>query len=68
MNTGAASIGGMPNTEPLMTASEVAEILGVEESWVRSQSRAGQIPTVILGRWRRYRPEAIRDWVKEQEK
>jgi excisionase family DNA binding protein len=47
----------------LLTASEVAELLGVPTSWVYEQSRAGRIPTVRLGRYRRYRREAIEDWV-----
>lgn len=54
-------------SERLLEAHEVAQMLGVEKSWVRSQSRAGRIPTVHLGRWRRYRPEAIREWIKQQE-
>jgi len=50
-------------TSSLLTAAEVAELLGVPTSWVYGQSRAGRIPTVRLGRYRRYRPEAIEDWV-----
>lgn len=50
-----------------MTASDVAEILGVPTSWVYEQSRRGRIPTVTLGRYRRYRPEAIEAWVEELE-
>jgi excisionase family DNA binding protein len=47
----------------LLTAAEVAELLGVPTSWAYQQSRAGRIPTVRLGRYRRYRREAIEDWV-----
>ena len=50
-------------TSSLLTAAEVAELLGVPTSWVYGQSRAGRIPTVTLGRYRRYRREAIEDWV-----
>ena len=51
----------------LMTATEVAELLGVPVSWVYAQSRRGGIPTVTLGRYRRYRVDAIEAWVQELE-
>jgi excisionase family DNA binding protein len=43
----------------LLTAGDVADLLGVPKSWVYEQSRAGGIPTVTLGHYRRYRREAI---------
>ena len=52
---------------PLMSAAEVAELLGVPTSWIYEQSRHGRIPTVTLGRYRRYRREAIEGWVEELE-
>ena len=52
---------------PLLSAEEVAEMLGVPKSWVYAQTRAGLIPTVRLGRYYRYRTEAIRTWVEECE-
>jgi len=54
-------------TSSLLTADEVAELLGVPTSWVYQQSRAGRIPTVTLGRYRRYRPEAIETWLEHIE-
>lgn len=51
----------------LMTATEVAELLGVPVSWVYEQSRRGRIPTVTLGRYRRYRRDAVEDWIEELE-
>jgi excisionase family DNA binding protein len=53
--------------ESLLTADEVADLLGVPASWVYEQSRAGRIPTVTLGRYRRYRREAIEAWVTQLE-
>ena len=50
-----------------MSAAEVAELLGVPTSWIYEQSRRGRIPTVTLGRYRRYRREAIEAWVEELE-
>ena len=54
-------------TGSLLTAAEVAELLGVPTSWVYQQSRAGRIPTVTLGRYRRYRREAIEAWLARLE-
>lgn len=51
----------------LLTAAEVAELLGVPRSWVYEQSRAGHIPTVSPGRYRRFRAEAITAWVEQLE-
>ncbi len=51
----------------LLTAADVANMLGVTEAWVYAQSRAGKIPTVKLGRYRRYRLEAIERWIEDNE-
>jgi excisionase family DNA binding protein len=51
----------------LLTADQVARILGVPKSWVYEQSRSGRIPTVTLGRYRRYRAESIAAWVEQLE-
>ena len=56
-----------PGGGPLLTAEQVGELLGVPKSWVYEQSRKGRIPTVTLGRYRRYRAEAIEKWVAELE-
>jgi excisionase family DNA binding protein len=52
---------------PLLRAEDVAELLGVTRSWVYEQSRRGRIPTVTLGRYRRYRRDAIEIWIREVE-
>lgn len=51
----------------LLTADQVADLLGVPKSWVYEQSRTGRIPTVTLGRYRRYRREAIEAWLEHLE-
>jgi len=51
----------------LLNAAEVANMLGVPTAWVYAQSRAGKIPTVKLGRYRRYRREAIEQWIQDNE-
>lgn len=47
----------------LLTAEELAERLGVKTQWVWAQARAGRIPHVRLGRYRRFRESAIEAWV-----
>jgi excisionase family DNA binding protein len=60
----AARHGGlMADVTRLMTAREVAQRLGVTTAWVWAQTRAGQIPHVQLGRYRRFREEAIEEWL-----
>jgi excisionase family DNA binding protein len=51
----------------LWTAAQVARRLGVSTDWVYRASREGLIPTISLGRYRRYRPDAIEKWVMELE-
>jgi excisionase family DNA binding protein len=48
----------------LLTAKQVARRLWVSTAWVYEQSRLGRIPTVTLGRRRRYRAEAIAEWLE----
>ncbi len=53
-------------SERLLTASEVAELLAVKESWVREATRNGRLPHLRLGRYRRYERSAIEAWLREQ--
>jgi excisionase family DNA binding protein len=57
-----------PGPGGLMTAEEIARILGVKPGWIYRQSRAGRIPTVRLGRYYRYRLDAIEEWLAERER
>lgn len=57
-----------PATGALMTAGEIAARLGVKPGWIYRQSRAGRIPTVKLGRYYRYRLDAIEAWLAERER
>ena len=50
----------------LLTVEEVAERLGVTKDWVWAQARAGRIPHVQLGRYRRFRDEALDRWLEER--
>ncbi|MBA3375571.1 MAG: helix-turn-helix domain-containing protein [Actinobacteria bacterium] len=58
---------GAPDGFKLLTAEEVAEMLSVPERWVRDASREGRIPTVKLGRYRRFRRDAVFAWIEARE-
>jgi excisionase family DNA binding protein len=51
----------------LLTAEDVAAMLCVPKTWVYAQSRAGSLPTVRVGRYCRYRREAVDRWIRMQE-
>lgn len=55
-------------SDPLLNAADVATLLGVPVSWVYEQSRRGRIPTVTLGRYRRYRSSAVEEWIEQLER
>jgi excisionase family DNA binding protein len=67
MNSSQLSPDAPKNPPALLTAREVAEILGVPAGWVYAPSRQGLIPTVTLGRYRRYRREAVQRWIEATE-
>ncbi len=54
-------------TERLLTVAQVAELLQVKRSWVYAETRANRIPHVRLGRYVRYRLDAIERWVHDIE-
>lgn len=56
-----------PNVDRLLTADELAERLGMKTEWVWAQARAGTIPHVRLGRYRRFRESAVEEWLRELE-
>ena len=51
--------------ERLLDAKEVAAILHVPVSWVETNTRNGELPHVALGRYRRYRRDAVLEWVEQ---
>lgn len=53
--------------DKLLTAEELAERLGMRTDWVWAQARAGRIPHVQLGRYRRFRESAIEAWLRSLE-
>lgn len=53
------------DVDELLTAEQVALILGVPKDYVYRLSREGRIPTVFVGRYRRFRREDVRRWIEE---
>lgn len=51
----------------LLTADQVADLLGMGVDWVYAQTRAHTIPHVRLGRYCRYRAESIQAWLADLE-
>jgi excisionase family DNA binding protein len=52
----------------LLTADEVAEIIGMRVDYVYALSRRGQIPHLRFGRTLRFRAEAIEAWLGAAER
>jgi len=48
------------STNTLLTAPEMAALLGVKASWLRSKARKNELPVIVLGRYRRFDPVAVR--------
>ena len=49
--------------ESMMSARQVAELLGVHENWVYDQAARGALPSYKLGGTRRFDPEELRGWL-----
>jgi excisionase family DNA binding protein len=64
---GCEGIYALPVVDRLLTAEEIAERLGMRTDWVWAQARAGRIPHIRLGRYRRFRESAVEAWLRELE-
>jgi excisionase family DNA binding protein len=51
--------------ESMMTARQVAELLGVHENWVYDQAACGKLPSYKIGGSRRFDPDELRSWIAE---
>jgi excisionase family DNA binding protein len=49
--------------ESMMTARQVAELLGVHENWVYDQAASGELPSYKIGGTRRFDPDELRGWI-----
>jgi len=71
MKVPSSSIGAVDETPDsagdLLTAEEVASVLRVTPAWVYAQTRRRRIPHLRLGRYVRYRREALDEWIEQVE-
>ena len=51
--------------ESMLTARQVAELLGVHENWVYDQAANGELPSYKIGGTRRFDPDELRGWIAE---
>jgi excisionase family DNA binding protein len=49
--------------EPLLEPEKVAEILGVDLGYIYSQARAKKIPSIKLGKYRKFSPSQLKKWL-----
>jgi excisionase family DNA binding protein len=57
------------NSSPLesfLTAEQVAKILDVDVPYVYGLARAGKIPSIKLGKYRRFSPLQVRKWLERK--
>lgn len=55
-------------TSALLTADDVATVLGVPRTFVYPLARRGELPTVRIGeRYVRFRAHALEQWIADQE-
>ena len=52
--------------ESMLTAREVAELLGVHENWVYDHAASGDLPSYKIGGTRRFDPDDLRGWIDGQ--
>jgi excisionase family DNA binding protein len=52
-----------PSLENLLEADEIAHILGVNVSYVYSLARANKMPSIKLGKYRKFSPSQLKKWL-----
>jgi len=57
---------GNLSLESLLDAEQVAQILGVDTAYVRAQARAKKIPSIKLGKYRKFFPSQIKRWLERK--
>jgi hypothetical protein len=52
------------NTEaPLLNAKQAGTLLNLPASWLLSEARAGRVPNVQLGKYRRFKRDDLLAWI-----
>jgi excisionase family DNA binding protein len=57
----------IPSIDPLLTAEEVAEVVGVRVDYIWALCRANEIPHLCFGRVKRFRRSAVSEWLEKRE-
>jgi excisionase family DNA binding protein len=57
-----------PSKGGLISAEECAAYLGVEMNWVYRNAKSGLIPSVKIGKYRKFRISEIDAWLDKQRK
>jgi excisionase family DNA binding protein len=52
--------------EPLLDPEQVASILGVDVNHVHGQARSGKLPSVLIGKYRRFSPKQLSKWLERK--
>jgi excisionase family DNA binding protein len=52
-----------PDLENLLEADDIARILGVDVGYVYSQARANKMPSIKLGKYRKFSPSQLKKWL-----
>jgi excisionase family DNA binding protein len=55
-----------PEPERLLSVGEVAQFLGVGESWVYGAAESNRVPSFRIGKYRRFRLSEILTWLEKQ--
>lgn len=50
----------------LLTAKDIAQHLQITEAWVQQQAREGDLPSIALGRYRRFRAADVQAWIESK--
>ncbi len=53
--------------DPLLSADEVAQVVGVRVDYIWALCRANEIPHLCFGRVKRFRRSAIMEWLERRE-
>jgi excisionase family DNA binding protein len=53
-----------PSLESLLEAEDVAKLLGVDVGYVYSQAAARKIPSIKLGKYRKFSPLQLNKWLE----
>lgn len=57
---------GNGQLEPLLDAEQVAELLGVEVRHVHAQARSRKLPSIMVGKYRKFVPSQLKKWLERR--